>query len=270
MPIFLSYRLKRILEKNDGAVFCSDTSVLSNLFSGRLRYHKSCMVLHQLRGQMGDEAFFSAVKSYLNDPFLAFSTAKTIDFQRHIQKYASFSAENYFNDWIYNEGQPTFTFHQNYKSNATLLKVEQSTSHPSVSLFKLRIPIRIYSENKLDSTDFWINFENNNQIFELKTYFKPAQMVFDPNLWIIADTAIYKAWEAPEGLIFPNPESGVCTLIESENIQEVLVFDVSGKLILKDMPESSMYKFELPVAQGVYIVRWKTKEWKCAKTVVLK
>ncbi len=67
--------LNAILSAPDGSVYVADTTSISRIFDSRLSYHKGAYVLHMLRWLMGDQAFFSALRNYLNDPELKYRFA---------------------------------------------------------------------------------------------------------------------------------------------------------------------------------------------------
>jgi aminopeptidase N len=55
---FLIKSIGRATRNNGGSVFAYDTTNVNELFNGDMRYRKGAMVLHQLRWQIGDSAFF--------------------------------------------------------------------------------------------------------------------------------------------------------------------------------------------------------------------
>ena len=66
------------------------------------------MITHMLRWKMGDVAFFQALKSYLADPALAYGYAVTANFKSHAEAAYGNSLTEFFNDWLFNQGYPTY------------------------------------------------------------------------------------------------------------------------------------------------------------------
>ncbi|MBK7970328.1 MAG: hypothetical protein IPK08_16085 [Bacteroidetes bacterium] len=58
MP-FKQNEINYITSQSGGSVFCTDTTNISRLFSGRLTYAKGAMILHQLRWVLGDSVFIA-------------------------------------------------------------------------------------------------------------------------------------------------------------------------------------------------------------------
>jgi len=82
---FKDLSTKRVVKEPGGSVFCPDTTVNDRIFSARLSYSKGAMVLHQLRWELGDEAFFGGINSYYNAH--ANGYALTTDLQNHLDRY---------------------------------------------------------------------------------------------------------------------------------------------------------------------------------------
>ncbi len=62
-------------------------------------YFKGAYVLHLLRGEMGDENFWRAIKFYSSEYFG--KSVKTVDFQRALEASSGIQLEDFFNKWIY-------------------------------------------------------------------------------------------------------------------------------------------------------------------------
>jgi aminopeptidase N len=71
---------------------------------------------------MGDALFFQALKNYLADTNLAFKYAVTSDLQTHLEAVYGSSLQEFFNDWVYNQGYPTYAiaFQNNYNGTVAI------------------------------------------------------------------------------------------------------------------------------------------------------
>lgn len=69
-------------------------------------YQKGAWVLHMLRKQLGDEAFFKGVRSYYNDHREA--TATTEDLRSALEKSSGKDLKDFFARWIYGAGHPRY------------------------------------------------------------------------------------------------------------------------------------------------------------------
>lgn len=69
-------------------------------------YQKGAWVLHMLRSQLGDKAFFAGIREY----YLARrnSTATTEDLRMALEKVSGVSLKDFFSRWIYSSGHPQY------------------------------------------------------------------------------------------------------------------------------------------------------------------
>ena len=102
-------RINSITAQPSGSVYISnnDTTV-ARVFSSRLSYSKGAMVLHMLRKKLGDEPFFQSLRDYLSDEDLSYSYAKTDDLKSTIEESTEEDVTEFFGDWIYGEGYPSY------------------------------------------------------------------------------------------------------------------------------------------------------------------
>jgi aminopeptidase N len=138
----LNAHLANITALPNGAVFCVDTTDPNRIFNGRLSYDKGGYVLRMLRFTLGDSIFFKGIQTYLADPALQYGFAKTADFKRHIEAAANKDLTYFFNQWIYGEGHPSFKIQWTQNNNNwAKIKINQTTSHSSVSFFKTPVAL---------------------------------------------------------------------------------------------------------------------------------
>lgn len=150
-----------ITSQSNGAVYLTDTEALdvNRIFSSRLSYNKGAMVLNMLRYKLGDAAFFQGLRNYLNDPALAYSYAVTPDLQAHLEAVYGSSLQEFFNDWVYNQGYPVYaiTAH-NIGNGQAVVTLNQTQSDASVNFFEMPVPVRLtgaggqFQDYKLDNT----------------------------------------------------------------------------------------------------------------------
>ncbi len=83
-----------------GSVIGRDEDAFWDSF-GPAVYYKGALALHMLRRMMGDEAFFSVLRSYLADPRFAYGNATTDDFRRVCEGRYGADLGWFFDQWIY-------------------------------------------------------------------------------------------------------------------------------------------------------------------------
>ncbi len=226
-------KIKHITNDYDGSVYVDDTTSVNRIFSSRLTYAKGAMVLHMLRQEVGDTAFFKGIKSYLNDSKLIYGFAKTSDFKHHIEKAANRNLDEFFNNWIYGQGFPFYkiTWAQN-KNNDLYLKIHQQPSHKSVDFFKLKLPIRFIGR-KRDTTLVFDNTKNDEE-FTRELDFEIRDIVFNPNNDLIINVFSNIRIDNNSGcIVSPNPvDDKLNILLQSpRGLYTINIHDLSGKLL---------------------------------------
>ena len=186
-PIFKEQLINKICNKPDGSVYIPSplNPEVARVFDSRLSYAKGAMVLHMLRWKIGDDAFFIGMKNYLNNPNLQYKFSLTSDFKAAMEQASQQNLNTFFNNWIYGEGYPSYQINwkQNLNNDSILLKIEQSTSHPSVNFFDMPIAIKFF--NTSTSKTIVLNNTTNNEFFKFDLGFKADSASFDPDRWIV-------------------------------------------------------------------------------------
>jgi aminopeptidase N len=276
MP-FKEGRINNITSQPNGSVFCSDTTDVGRIFSGRLTYAKGGMILHTLRWLMGDSAFYQGVRDYLNDASIAYNFAKTTQFISHMEQAYGQSLTWYFSDWYYGEGYPSYQISWSQDgSNQVSLTVNQTQSHSSVPFFQLPIPIQF--KNQTADTIVVFQHDFSGQSFTANLSFQVDSIIFDPQRWIISkDNVLSGINEMAEvGSIknYPNPTADAINISFPElGVKAVVqLTDVYGRLIISEEIYSTGNVFSLSVdylEEGVYFLVISTSKEKTATKVVI-
>jgi aminopeptidase N len=234
--------INRVTRAPDGSVYVRDTSGIGTIFNGRLSYSKGGLVLHMLRWVVGDDIFFQACRNFLNDPELNFGYAKTPDLIRVFEETSGMELDEFFDDWIYNEGHPSYTVLWESKDDRLYLRLDQTTSHPSVDFFEMPVPIRVFGGG--GDTLIRLDHTENMQNYTVDLGYSVDSIQFDPDLWLIsAENEVREAiisssvnWALEIGRLFPNPATTYCTIeVEDDFVgADLVVRDVTGKTILRD------------------------------------
>ncbi len=266
----------RALFADHGSVFVDDTSSVNRIFNGSLSYSKGAYLLHMLRWKLGDDDFFKALHNYINDPKLAYSYARTHDLQEHLEAQSGQDLNEFFNDWLYGKGFPTYSFQWWYNTEGKLLiQVNQTQSDSSVDYFEMPIPIQLKGENK-DTTVVLDNNEDG-QIFEFDLDFKVSEFIYDPEIWLCAalketnylGTDIIS--EPNSIILFPNPVTDILILNSQSNIplKVVSIYDVNGiKVLSGELKNNSISVKNLPA--GFYLAKITTDKEVYAKRFMKK
>jgi len=125
-----------------------------------LSYNKGAYVLRMLRFTLGDSLFFRGIRQYQNDTTLQYSFARTADFKKNIEQVSGKDLTYFFDQWITGQGYPIFQIQwsQN-KNNWAKIKVNETTSHNSVSFFKT--PLALTFKNATQQKTIVIQVNSN-------------------------------------------------------------------------------------------------------------
>ncbi len=234
-------KINNITSQPDGAVYLSDqdTTSVGRIFSGRLSYNKGAMVLHMLRRKLDDTDFFQGLQDYLDTPALAYDYAKTQDFKEAIELSSGEDLDEFFNDWIYNQGYPSYAVNWNQNGNQLQMTVSQAQSHPSVSFFEAGVPIRVLGTLG-ETLDLVLDHTTNNEQFFETVNFTIEEVFVDPDFDLISknNSAILSTDEfeyETDILLFPNPTTSEISIIKPENvnIESIRIYNSLGQLLLK-------------------------------------
>jgi len=252
-----------ITSLHDGSVFVDDTTDVGRIFSGRLSYSKGSYLLHMLRWKLGDNAFFAALKNYQNDASLSYSFARTNLLQQHLQSVSGQSLNNFFTQWFYGQGYPSyFTIWNQDKNNQVKVIMHQSTSHDTVSFFEMPVPIRFTGQGR--DTIVVFSHTYSGQTFYAGLNFKVDSVFFDPDLQILsAQNRVMHEYEYLRSqlsfVIYPNPATSTIN-IEVNDLNnypgKVEMYDVLGQKVLEAAVHANKFSLDLiDLAQGTYFLR---------------
>jgi len=256
--------INTITSKSNGAVYVTDAELsdVDRVFSSRLTYNKGAMVLNMLRFKLGDGLFFQGVKNYLKDLNFAYKYAKTPDLQSHLEAVYGSSLSEFFNDWIYNQGYPSYTITaQNLGNGQAKFTINQTQSDASVSFFEMPVPIRVFGSGG-QQLDLVLNNTVNGEVFMENVPFTITSVNFDPEKNIIsknntANLEHIKFELTPSQLIFNSTNSTLSLDIPSGiAVEKVQFYNLAGQRIKST---NSISTWDISSwATGVYLIHVKT------------
>jgi aminopeptidase N len=257
-----------------GNVYLSSSQAqnVNRIFSSRLSYNKGAMVLEMLRFKMGDAGFFQAIRNYLADTNLAYKYAVTSDLQSHLEAVYGSSLQEFFNDWVYNQGYPIYTISgQNWGIGQARFVINQSQSDPSVSFFEMPVPIRIYGANG-EQEDIVLENTSNNQELIVNVPFAITGFEFDPEVHLVtlnSTTTLSNALFSIEKSVslHPNPTKKTIQIVLPNDVVllSVDVFNPIGQKV--ESLISNTINLE-NYASGVYMLTLNTNSGIIHKKII--
>ncbi|MGB3605646.1 M1 family aminopeptidase [Psychroserpens sp.] len=263
-----------ITSSPDGAVYLSDTDTTSvgRIFNGRLSYNKAAMVLHMLRKRLGDGTFYQALQDYLSTAEHAFDYAKTEDFISIVETTSGEDLTEFFDDWLYNEGYPSYSlsWQQPTISEITIV-LDQTQSNASVSFFEAPVPVRLLGTLG-EELDLVLDHSANQQSFTQSVNFTVQDVLFDPESDLIsANNEVLSTGEFQilDGfLVYPNPTNDILYIKKPEGItiSEINIYNTLGQLISSTQEQQSIDTSSW--ASGLVFVQFQTNEGVITKSVL--
>ena len=268
--------INSITSQTGGAVYLTDTEAtnVGRIFSNRLTYNKGAMVLNMLRLKLGDTNFFQGIRNYLADANFAYNYAVTTDFKSHMEAVYGNSLTEFFNDWIYNQGYPSYSITaQNWGSGQVKITVNQSQSNASVTFFEMPLPIRIIGSAG-QTFDTIIENTSNNQQFIISVPFSMTNFQFDPEKDIIAKnnsvTLSNDSFELEKAIaVYPNPAIDQLNIQMPSDVvlEKVTIFNNLGQKVA----ENTNLNFSISnLASGVLFIQIETSKGIFHKKIIKK
>jgi len=265
--------VNNVTSASGGAVYLSDadTTSVSRIFDGRLSYRKGAMVLHMLRKKLGDILFFQGMKAYLADVNLAYAYAKTPDFIANMETVSGQDLTEFFSDWIYNQGHPsyTLTWYQP-QVNQLKIRINQTQSHASVSFFEAPVPVRVHGSGG-EVLDLFLDNTFDGEEFLETINFQVTQVEFDPDAHLISKNN--NAVLSDNGVvltsnfsIYPNPVTTELYIDKPNNliVEDITVYNTLGQI------EYQLHETEkinvLKLSTGLYFIRVQTDKGSVLKS----
>jgi aminopeptidase N len=276
-PAFTLWKQQRtnsITSLPNGAVYLTDadTTSVNRIFDGRLSYNKGAMVLHMLRKKLGDVDFFQGLQNYLADTNHAYAYAKSEDFIAIMETTSGLDLSEFFNNWLYYQGYPSYNILWHQAGNQLLTTVSQTQSDPSVSFFEAPLPIKVYGTMG-EELDIILDNTIDDEVFSNTVNFTISSIEFDPEADIISKnnsvTLGDQQTELTKSLmIFPNPTSNIVTIQKPENLEvnEIRIFNIIGQLLYQQnwTPKIDLTSFSI----GLLFIQFQTNEGIINKSVL--
>lgn len=271
---------QNIMSQPGGSVFFtnSDTLNTARIFSSRLTYDKGGAIIHSLRFVTNnDTLWFKTLRGFQNT--YKNSTASAVDFKNYYQTQTGINLNQFFNQWYYGEGYPTFTVKYNFLRDTCFMKSSETVSMPGATpLFITPVEYKI---SRLSKADTIVRLNQNTSVDSYKFPLTGTitQIVCDPNNWIINKavgpsrdytlgvlptptappntTGIEEAAPNYDAIgIGPNPTNGLVFVNNPDGAKgSVQVFDLSGRLIAEKPLELETY-FDLSwEGAGIFLLK---------------
>ncbi|MFZ1081788.1 MAG: M1 family aminopeptidase [Candidatus Kryptoniota bacterium] len=204
------------------------------LIFGLAEYYKAAWVLRMFNSFVGDSTYFSILHTYLAD--FRFGNAVTSDLINVASEVAHFDLSWFFDEWIYGEGYPIYSYsYQTTANSITFYLMQEQNGAP---IFKMPVDIGLYSGGQETVLTFVDSLRLQTVRFSCSSPID--SVVLDPGDKILkqitapTDLTLPKLSSPPSITLFPNPFNGN-TQIEysfgSDSHVTIDVYDIIGRKI---------------------------------------
>ncbi|WP_027377430.1 M1 family aminopeptidase [Kaistella palustris] len=273
---YLQSEMSYITGSSGGSVYVADPYLGDNnvLFDGRLTYSKGGYVLRMIKWILGDDAFYAALKDYHNRPNLAYNYAKTEDFRLSLLQSTGKDFTEFFNDWIYGQGYPTYQIRWNQTSDQVLrFKVSQTQSNSSVNFFELPLPIKVTGTGGqvaymvLDNTTNNQNFAKTVGFPVSSVQFNYEYQIIQRNSTVTKDTGILAVsnTEKEAVQIYPNPVKNELSVSGITKDEPYEIYGLDGKRLKSGVYQSQNSLNVSTLPKGVYLLKLQDQNLKFIK-----
>lgn len=257
-----------VMSSPGGSVFFTGADTLDSdvIFDTRLTYDKGGAIIRTLQFVTNnDSLWFNTLRGFQNT--YKNSNASVIDFKNYYQAQTGINATQFFNQWYYGEGYPTFNVLYNTTGNNCTIKTTQGVSKPGVTpIFITPVQYKITRSGAAD-TVIRVMHTNTVEVYSFNLLGTVTNISVDPNNWLInkVEGPFYDAnltlnirenSEDIEISARPNPTRGLFTISCKQGLTgKAEVCDVNGKLIFK-IPFDTETTLDLGnYSNGLYIVK---------------
>ncbi|QQV03582.1 MULTISPECIES: M1 family aminopeptidase [Chryseobacterium] len=261
---FLNYLLSEknyITSSTGGSVYVADANLanINAIFSSRLSYSKGGYIVRMMKWILGDTVFYQAIKDYHARPNLAYSYARTADLNASLLQSTGKNFTEFFNDWVYGQGHPTYDIRWKQVGNQLTFKASQTQSHSSVSFFEMPLPIKVTGTGG-QIAYFALNNTSNNQYFTENISFPVASVQFnyeyqilERNSTVTQDSSLNTSELISNNFnIYPNPAKNELFISGLKKETEFAIYTADGRLVMKGKTQNKVNVSSLK--KGIYFI----------------
>jgi len=162
----------------------------SSEFDGNA-YGKGGLVLYMLRHQIGEDAFYRAVKHYLE--VNRGKNVVTADLAKAVEEAMHINVDQFFSQWLYGAGAPKFDLGYTYdpEKHQVMLSVKQTQKiEGRVGLF--RVPVDVEITTATGPKLYNVTVSKDKQTFPLAAESAPLMVLFDKGGHVLKSADFHK------------------------------------------------------------------------------
>lgn len=229
-----------------GTLVVGDTMSVDVLFNGNLVYAKGGMVLHMLRGVVGDEAFRRILRAYAEA--YAYGTATTDDLHRIAEAESGMDLDAFFRQWVTEgTGHPVYEVAWGYAPGEggyeVTVTLEQTQTAPASNVEVFEMPVTFAIETTAGEERFTVWNDARVETYTFEVEAQPLAVVFDPDRRLLRNRSVVTTEVAgapvrPQApsitAVYPNPVGDVLRVAVAQpepGTLQFALYDVLGRRV---------------------------------------
>lgn len=178
-------------------IVCQDYEAPIDVFDRHL-YEKGACVLHMLRRELGDAAFWRGVSTYLERH--AHRIVETRDLMRALEEASGKSLERFFEQWVFRAGHPDLEVKIDHEGETLTVTVKQAQAQAQAGahgkddagthLFALPLELELGFDGEEGTRREVRRIEKATTTFTIRVPKRPKFVVVDPELRIVGEVKV--------------------------------------------------------------------------------
>ncbi len=253
-----------IMSSPDGSIYVPVAQVFdeNRIFDYRLTYEKGAAIIHTMRFVLNNDTLFYNVLKNFQQTY-GDSVATGDDFRNMISNMSGIDFTDFFNQWYYGEGFPTYNVSWNQQGNNLNFVLNQQGSMPLITPF-FKVPLEIRFSWAGGDTIIRFDQTVNDQAFSAVIPHTVQSLEIDPNNWIINNvgsvvTNIPITGTSVQWQIGPNPANTYLN-IEAPGMDlkttDLVISDITGKSVRSITMASGAETIDISdLPAGIYYIK---------------
>jgi len=208
------------------------------VFPGRVIYDKGSLIVHMLRGWLGDDDFFDLLREWTQDPSRSQQTVTTEEFIALAEQYAGEDLDRFFWPFLTTEAVPELQLDYRLSGGAAVpdtVFVEVRQTQPD-ELFHLNVPVHLdLGTSRIEHTVELRGATAMATIVLGSAEQSVRRVLLDPDGWLFANSTVSVTQQPGLKAVFPNPSRDDWVVFEYRLADiadvDIKVYDVRGRQV---------------------------------------
>jgi aminopeptidase N len=156
-------------------------------------YQKGGWLLHMLRRQVGDEAFWSGIQTYYRE--FRDGNASTDDLRRVMEEVSGQDLTGFFQQWARRPGHPMLEGEWRYDPDARRVSITIRQVQRGAEPFRFPLDLGVAAADGSIHRVETLQVSQREQTFQFSWEDAPHEIVLDPDTWLLFQGELVKGGE---------------------------------------------------------------------------